>query len=141
MKLTAEEIQLMNALEQLTGARATDVVSTPESMFFVVDASDVGRAIGKGGSNIARMRQRLGKNVEIVAGSQDYRLFFNALFSPAVIKQYVERGEAGSKKLDVLVDESQRGVAIGRNGEKIKKAKLFGKRYFGYDDVRVVTRV
>jgi NusA-like KH domain protein len=141
MKLSAEEIQLLNAFEQLAGARASDVVSTPDCMYFVVDAAEVGRAIGRGGSGIARLRERLGRNVEIVAGSGDYRLFFNSLFSPAAVRDYVERDEAGAKRLDVLVAESQRGVAIGRNGEKIKKAKLFGKRYFGYDEVRVVTRV
>ncbi|MFH1200218.1 MAG: NusA-like transcription termination signal-binding factor [Candidatus Micrarchaeota archaeon] len=140
MKLSFEELQLLNSLEQLTGARANDVVCTPETMFFVVEAADVGKAIGRGGSNIARLRERLGKNVEVIAGSADYRQFFNSLFSPALVKDYVERGEGGAKRLDVVVDESQRGIAIGRNGEKIKKAKIFGKRYFGYDEVRVVLR-
>ncbi|MFH1107539.1 MAG: NusA-like transcription termination signal-binding factor [Candidatus Micrarchaeota archaeon] len=141
MKLSYEELQLLNALEQMTGAKATDVVATPESMIFVVEEGDVGKAIGRGGSNIARLRERLGKNVEVVAGSSDYRMFFNGLFSPAVVRQYVEREDNGVKKLDVLVDESQRGIAIGRNGEKVKKAKLFGKRYFNYVDVRIVLRV
>lgn len=140
MKLSMDDIRLLNMLEEMTGAKASDVVSTPEAMIFVVDAEDVGKAVGRGGGNIARLRQRLGKNVEIVAGSSDYRLFFNNLFSPAVIKQYVEKDDGGVKKLDVLVDESYRGIAIGRNGEKIKKAKLFGKRYFNYEDVRIVTR-
>jgi transcription termination/antitermination protein NusA len=136
-----EDIQLMNLLEQLTGARANDVIVDSEVVIFAVPDSEFGRAIGKQGSNIQRLGRTLNRQVEIVKSPKSKEQFFGGLFHPALIKEYVEKDEAGKKALEVLVDNENRGLAIGRNGEKIKRAKVLGKRYFDYVDVRIVTRI
>lgn len=132
---------MMNALERITGARANDVILNEGSIIFAVPDSEFGRAIGKHGANIERLQRALNKQVEVVKSPQSKEHFFGSLFHPAAVKGLVERDEGGRKALDVLVSEQDRGLAIGRNGEKIKRAKLLARRYFDYGDVRIVTRV
>ncbi len=140
-KLSMEDIQLMNMLEKVTGARANDVVVDSEVLIFAVSDSEFGRAVGKQGANIERMKRVLNRQVEIVKSPKSKEQFFSDLFYPAGVKELVDKDEAGRNSLEVLVDNQQRGIAIGRNGEKIKRAKILGKRYFNYDDVKIVTRV
>ncbi|MFH0971977.1 MAG: NusA-like transcription termination signal-binding factor [Candidatus Micrarchaeota archaeon] len=139
-KLTMDDIQLMNMFERLTGARASDVVLDLGGVIFSVPDSEFGRAIGKHGANIERLERALNKQVEIVKSPSSKEQFFGSLLHPAVLKELIEKDEYGKRSLEILVDMRDRGLAIGRNGEKIKRAKLLGKRYFDYDDVRVVTR-
>lgn len=130
----------MNMLEQVTGARANDVIAVDESLIFAVPDSEFGRAVGKQGANIGRLERAFNRHVEIVKSPQSKQQFFGSLFHPAVVKELVEKGDGGRHALEVLVDYADRGIAIGRNGEKIKRAKLLGKRYFDYEDVRIITK-
>jgi transcription termination/antitermination protein NusA len=139
-KLSMDDIGLLNALERLTGARANDVIADGPSLIFAVPDSEFGRAIGKHGANIERLQRALNKEVEIVKSPTSKEQFFGSLFHPVVPKEYVEKNEEGRRSLDILVENQDRGMAIGRNGEKIKRAKLLGNRYFDYDDVRIITR-
>ena len=131
---------MMNLLEQMTGARANDVISETESLIFAVPDSEFGRAVGKQGANISRLERAFNKHVEIVKSPNSKEQFFGSLLHPAVIKGLAEKDENGKRALEVLVENADRGLAIGRNGEKIKRAKLLGKRYFDFDDVRIVTK-
>ena len=63
--LTYDDIQLMNVLEKRTGARAKDIVVTPDEVIFVVEKGDLGRAIGKQGANVTRLKQALNKKIEM----------------------------------------------------------------------------
>ena len=135
-----DDLQLMNMLERVTGARASDVIISEESIIFAVPDSEFGRAVGKQGANIGRLEGAFNRHVEIVKSPSSKQQFFGSLFHPAAIKELVEKEENGKPALEVLVDYADRGIAIGRNGEKIKRAKMLGKRYFDYSDVRIVTK-
>ncbi len=140
-KLTMEDIQFLNLLERITGAKANDVILEGDGIIFAVPDSEFGRAVGKHGANIERLQRAFNKQVEIVKSPSTKEQFFGSLLHPAVVKDLIEKDEAGRMALEILVDLQDRGLAIGRNGEKIKRAKLLGKRYFDYCDVRVITRV
>ncbi|MFH1257876.1 MAG: NusA-like transcription termination signal-binding factor [Candidatus Micrarchaeota archaeon] len=139
-KLSMDDLQLMNALERITGARANDVIVDGDSLIYAVPDSEFGRAIGKHGANIERLQHALNKEVEIVKSPTSKEQFFGSLLHPAIPKEFVEKDDAGRRSLEILVDNKDRGFAIGRNGEKIKRAKLLGKRYFDYCDVKIITR-
>ncbi len=138
--LSMEDIQVLNAMEQLTGAKAEDVIATEDKLIFMVPKSDVGKAIGKGGSNVVRLSQAFKKQVEIVQAASEEKELFANLFFPAAVQELAVKDESGKKSLDVKVNVKDRGLAIGRNGEKIKRAKVLAKRYYNYEDVRIVTR-
>jgi N utilization substance protein A len=136
--LSLEDIQLLNMLEQRTGAQGIDVVRTEDKIIFVVSAGHAGKAIGKGRENLRRLEREFGKGVDVVETADTLDAFAHNAFKPAVLRTVDVREENGNKKVFIKVDANQRGLAIGRNGETIKKARVLLQRRFGVADVKIV---
>ncbi|MBI4360701.1 NusA-like transcription termination signal-binding factor [Candidatus Micrarchaeota archaeon] len=134
--LSTADFQLLNLLEDKTGVRALDVFQAESALVFVVPSGSAGKVLGKQGSNRLRLERFVGKSVDVVEQSETLEGFARNCFRPAEIRQ-VDVKEQG-KKVIVKVDASQRGLAIGRSGERIKRARLLLKRYFDVDDVKLV---
>ncbi|MFA5246502.1 MAG: NusA-like transcription termination signal-binding factor [Candidatus Micrarchaeia archaeon] len=135
-KLSQEDIQLMNFLERATGAAASDVLTEGDSVIFIVAKGQLGRAIGKGGANIQNLRRAMqGKEVEIVEEAADVKELLTRALSPAMIKG-MEQNDKG--EVLVSVEPKSKGLAIGKGGERIKKARLLAKRLFGVAEVRIL---
>jgi N utilization substance protein A len=137
VKLTTEGIRYIALFESLTQAVARDCYIDDENdrVIFVVKNGDMGLAIGKNGNNINRVKRSIGKHIEIVEFSGDVDEFIaNALQPVSVKKVHVVIKE--SKKLAyVEVTSKDRGIAIGKNGRNIHKAKVLAQRHYGLDDV------
>lgn len=137
VKLTTEGIRYIALFESLTQAVARDCYIDDENdrVIFVVKNGDMGLAIGKNGNNINRVKRSIGKHIEIVEFSGDVDEFIaNALQPVSVKKVHVVIKE--SKKLAyVEVTSKDRGIAIGKNGRNIQKAKVLAQRHYGLDDV------
>jgi N utilization substance protein A len=137
VKLTTEGIRYIALFESLTQAVARDCYIDDENdrVIFVVKNGDMGLAIGKNGNNINRVKRSIGKHIEIVEFSGDVDEFIaNALQPVSVKKVHVVTKE--SKKLAyVEVTSKDRGIAIGKNGRNIHKAKVLAQRHYGLDDV------
>ena len=135
-KLSSEDIQLINFLEKATGARATDVLVSGDSVIFVVAKGNLGLAIGRAGANIQKLRRMMaGKEVEIVEEASDVKELLTHALSPAMLKG-IEQNDRG--EVIVSVDPKSKGLAIGRGGERIKRARVLAKRLFGVTEVRIV---
>ena len=138
-KLSMEDIQLLNSLERATGARAVDAVITQDSVLFVVAPGQIGKAVGKGGSNVRKLENFFGgKKVEMVEGADSIGEFLSHAFAPAEVISVEEVSNNGKNEAVVKVDENSKGIAIGRNGEKIKRARMLAKRLFNVDDVKIL---
>jgi N utilization substance protein A len=135
--LTNAELESIGILASRTGASATDVVLTDDSVIFVVTKGELGKAIGKNGSNIIRLKSAFGRNVEIVEAADGIKEFLSNVFKPAKVLEVREENQSGKKIAFVSVEVKDKGLAIGRGGERIKKARLLAKRRFGLDDVKI----
>ncbi len=136
-KITNDEIVLVNALEQITGARASDVVVTDTSVTFIVRKGDLGRAIGRRGENLRKLRNAVCKNVEIVEESDDLKKFLTNLFHGIAFERYEEKEVGGKKSVFLRVNASQKGKAIGKKGDKINTCRKLVKRHFGVDELKI----
>ena len=135
-KISNQELQSINLLEENTGARAKDVIAFEDSIVFVVEKGDLGRAIGRNGNNIQKLRRAFDKNVEVVEDAEDVKQFAQNVFYPAKV---IEAKQSNDKKtLLVKVENKDRGIAIGKGGERIKRAKTLFERHFQIDDVKIV---
>ncbi|PIY92022.1 NusA-like transcription termination signal-binding factor, partial [Candidatus Micrarchaeota archaeon CG_4_10_14_0_8_um_filter_60_7] len=81
MKLSMQEIGLLNLLESATGAQGRDAVAVGEKLVFVVNEGQLGRAIGKGGEGLRRLEARVGKQVEVVEYAEGAEKFARNLFA------------------------------------------------------------
>lgn len=87
----------------------------------------MGLAIGRKGSNIRKMQRVLGKRVEMVEYSPELEKFTKNVFKPAEVTG-VERRDDG--KITVYVSKGDLGIAIGKGGCTIEKARNLLSRYF-----------
>ncbi len=129
----------MALLQDLTGAVARDCIIDNENnrIIFVVRPGDAGRAIGRRGANINRLRRILGKEIEVVEYADDLETMVKNIFSPARILSVRTVQRNGRKILYVTVDPNDKGRAIGKGGRKVSIARIILKRYFGIDDIKI----
>ncbi|ALL00489.1 NusA family KH domain protein, archaeal [Pyrodictium delaneyi] len=139
IRLTAEEMRYMALLQDLTGAIARDCIVDSENnrVIFLVRPGDAGKAIGRRGANINRLRRLLGKEIEVVEFADDLESLVKNLFAPARILSVRVAQRNGRKILYVTVDPSDKGRAIGKGGRKVSVARIVLKRYYDIDEIKI----
>ena len=137
VKLTTEGIRYIALFESLTGAIARDCYVDDENdrVIFVVKKGDMGLAIGKNGNNINRVKRSIGKHIEIVEFSGDVDEFIANALQPVSVKKVQVVTKESKKLAYVEVTSKDRGIAIGKNGRNINKAKVLAQRHYGLEDV------
>lgn len=136
IKLGGNEIRFISLFESITGAVARDCIIDEERIIFIVKPGAIGLAIGKKGINIKRVRDFLQKPIEVVEFAQDPGEFIKNTLAPARIKliSVTERRD-GKKVAMVTVNEADRGIAIGKNGKNVARARLLARRHYNIEDV------
>lgn len=109
---------------------AVDFEKTEWGYVFLVQKADLGRAIGKHGATLQRLRTALRTNVFVFADSEDLEEFVRSLFNNIAILNIEIREAMGEKAVFLMVEEKDRGLAIGKEGMRIKIAKQLLKKKF-----------
>ncbi|HEX7515231.1 MAG TPA: NusA-like transcription termination signal-binding factor [archaeon] len=137
VKLTTEGIRYIALFESLTRAVARDCYIDDENdrVIFVVKNGDMGLAIGKNGNNINRVKRSIGKHIEIVEFSDDVDEFVANALQPVSVKKVQVVTKESKKLAYVEVPSKDRGIAIGKNGRNINRAKVLAQRHYGLEDV------
>ncbi len=137
IKLTSEELNLIMLFENITKTIAKDCIIDNKDgrIIFVVKSKDIGQAIGKRGANIKKIREQLGRPIDIVELSDTPEKFIENALSPARVES-INIVKTKEKRIAfVKVTAEDRGIAIGRNGKNVARARILAKRHFGIDDV------
>ncbi|MCC7569455.1 MAG: NusA-like transcription termination signal-binding factor [Candidatus Methanofastidiosa archaeon] len=140
-RLGPEEIRYISLFESITGATVKDCLfdDHDESVVYVVKEGEVGLAIGKKGANLGRVREMINKGVDIVEYSEDPRKFIENIMRPAKITNVTITERTDKKRVAMVeVPKKDRGIAIGRSGKTINRAKVLLKRHHGVDDVSIM---
>jgi len=138
IRLTAEEMRYIALFQDITMATAKDCIidNNNNRIIFLVKEGQAGLAIGRGGSNVKRLNRLLGKDIEIVEYSEDFETLVKNIFAPARVRNIkLIKTSDGRKRLRVTVEPRDKGLAIGRGGRNIAKARLILKRYYDIDEV------
>ncbi len=125
--ISFKERRYIEELRILTRATALDCIIDErfDRIVYLIKEGDMGLAIGRKGSNIRKMQRVLGKRVEMVEYSPELEKFTKNVFKPAEVTG-VERRDDG--KITVYVSKGDLGIAIGKGGCTIEKARK--SRYF-----------
>ncbi len=136
IKITQDEMKFIQLLQNMTGATIVDCIIDDDTIIFTVKKGEVGLAVGKGGEKIKRFRSMTNKQVEIYEYMNEAEKFIKNALKPAKVKdiRLVDRME-GKKIAMVNVESKDKGIAIGKNGNNIKKIRFLAKRYFQLDTV------
>jgi N utilization substance protein A len=138
IRLTEEEIRFATLFESVTGVTPLDVILDSEysRVIYVVPKNQAAMAVGRGGSNVKLLRQVIGRDVEVVeTGDTPEELIKNSLYPARVIMVKVVKAPSGTKTAIATVASEDKGIAIGRNGRNIARARLLAKRYYDIDKI------
>lgn len=124
-----KERRYIEELRILTRATALDCIIDErfDRIVYLIKEGDMGLAIGRQGSNIRKMQRVLGKRIEMVEYSAEIEQFAKNVFKPAVVTGIAKRDDG---KLTVYVSENDLGIAIGKGGCTIEKARVLLSRFF-----------
>jgi len=129
--LSNDELKCISLFEQMTGASPEDCVISPERVTFIVKENEMGRAIGKQGSTIKRVREAFGKQVDVFEAADSLEGFVRKLYSGIELRELKVSELEGVKSVQIAVGSKDRGAAIGRNGDRIKLARMLLERKYG----------
>jgi len=138
VKLSMDDMAMIARFEQITGAAAVDVIRDDEGerIIIVVRAKQLGKAIGKGGVNVRAASDVFGRAVDVVEMAETAEEFVKSALAPARVEgvKIIEHRD-GNKVASVTVKQEDRGIAIGREGRNVARARILVKRHFGLDNV------
>ncbi|MFH1221908.1 MAG: NusA-like transcription termination signal-binding factor [Candidatus Micrarchaeota archaeon] len=130
MELTERGLSFFTTFEGLTGVMPNDYVESVGMVVFTVDQEKLGKAIGKNGVNINKLKLKFKKRILVVGDSADPEAFVRSYFNNINIMSLEVRDVMSEKALMITLDEKDRGIAIGRDGERIKSLKELLKKKF-----------
>ncbi|NLB00436.1 MAG: NusA-like transcription termination signal-binding factor [Methanomicrobiales archaeon] len=139
--LTEECMRLISQFESLTGAGSRDCIvdNRNERIIFVINPGDMGLAIGKGGSSIKKASDVMGKRIEVVEYSTDPGQFLRNCFLPAQVTDIDFDTDEEDQQIAIIeVRDEDRGLAIGKAGKNIFKAKVLAQRQHDIADVQLM---
>ncbi len=139
--LTEDCMRLISQFERLTGAGSRDCVIDDRNnrLIFVVNPGEMGLAIGKKGASIKKAMEVMGKKIEVVEYSPSPEQFLKNCFLPAQVVAVGFETEDEGRIAHIEVRQEDRGIAIGKEGKNIFKAKKLALRQHNISDVTLVT--
>lgn len=129
LKLDQDTLGLSSLMERITRVRVKDCFRDENSgtIYFVVETGQLGRAIGKGGSNIKKVQQEIGKRIRVVEYRERVVEFVKSFIYPAQVEEVVENEE-----MIIIKDPSKKtkSLLIGREGRNLMLINRAVKRFF-----------
>ena len=138
IKFGANEIRFIALFENMTGAMVKDCIIDDDNnkVTFVVKKGDMGLAIGKRGSTVSKVQKAVGRGVEIIELDDDPVQFIRNVLSSAELQNVkISTRKSGEKIATVTTDNTNKRIAIGKNGINIERAKLLANRLHNIDNI------
>ena len=122
MKLSMDDILLMNAMSKVSGVDAKDCTENNGLISFLVKGNEIGKAIGKGALNVKKLEESLKKRVEIVGFYEKPEEMVTKTFD-------VEAEEVNKKKgrLIIKLDALNKKKVFSNSG-RLRRVKELMKR-------------
>jgi N utilization substance protein A len=141
VKLTEDCMRLISQFERLTGAGSRDCIIDDRNnrLIFVINPGEMGLAIGKSGASIKKASDVMGKKIEVVEYSTNPEQFIRNCFLPAQVTGIDFEDQDDGQVAYIEVRDEDRGIAIGKEGKNIFKAKQLAQRQHNIADVQLVS--
>ncbi len=122
-----ETIGYINLFEKSTGAHVKDCFFENEKLVFIVDQGEIGKAVGKGGSNVKHMSMIVKKPVKVIEFNNEPVEFVKTLLYPLKPKGVVAEDD---KIIIKTNDVKEKGQVYGREKTNLKRIQDVVSKYF-----------
>lgn len=137
LKLDQETLELSSLMERITNARVKDCFKDDanETIYLIVAPGELGKAVGKGGSNIRLVQEKIGKKIRVIEFNENLASFIRNLIYPLNVAEIKE--EAGEV---IIRDDNKKtkSLLIGREGRNLKLLNRAVRRFFSVNEVKVI---
>ncbi|MDO8627803.1 MAG: NusA-like transcription termination signal-binding factor [Candidatus Diapherotrites archaeon] len=138
MKITNQELLYMNALGDIARiAPRSCFLDSSDKIVFVVNSDDISKAIGKDGLNIKRLREKLGKNIEVVPYAKTAEDFSRKFLRNITISEIKQGSDENNNNIIILKFDNNERTKVRESFGKIKRLKELIKTSYGIHDVKI----
>jgi len=138
IRLTADEMRYISLFESITGATAMDclIENDQNKLIFITKENEAGLAVGKNGSKVKVLKKVTGRNIEILEYAKNAQEFVKKAFIPARVREVRVTERLDDKTIVVVeVEEKDKGLAIGKGGERAERIRQLARKYFQVENI------
>lgn len=136
LKLTDKEIKYISLFEAMLNIPVMDCIENEELMVFIIENGKLKFLLQHGGKKIKQFSSLIKKKLKIIEYSQDAATFIkNALLPAKVLDLRLTEKPNGKKIVVVMIDPTQKGLAIGKNGKTIELVRYLARRHHNIDKI------
>src|SRR3989304_5010942 len=123
--------------QDTTRSTVVDCVDAGDKLIFVVKEGEIGKAIGKKGENISKLKRLMNKDIHVVEYSDQPDKFVANVFRNYDVKnvQIEQRGDIAHAT--VTVDSSNKDRAVGQEGRNLRMSRDLIARHHAIQSVSV----
>lgn len=136
MKLGKDEIFYMKAASSIAGVNAIGCLVEGNCVSFLVKPETLGVAIGKNGSRVNRIKQKIGKNVELFPYCSTADEFVKMAFRNISIGETETSGTGSNKTMSLHLDSTNRRMILSDLGRLSRVRKIASKTY-GLSEIKI----
>ncbi|MBU0536307.1 MAG: NusA-like transcription termination signal-binding factor [Nanoarchaeota archaeon] len=131
-------MKFMSLFENITHARVKDcfIDEKLNSLVFIVQPGEIGKALGKNAVNIRILESKLNKKVRVIEFNPEKLEFIRNMVMPLRVNDVTE-DEDGIITL-IGPDTKTKGLLIGRNAQNLRNLESNLRRYFDVKEIKVV---
>lgn len=132
-----QTIRYVSLFQDVTKTTVVDCVETADQIIFVVKEGQIGRAIGRKGDHITRLKRMFNRDVHVVEFSDKPAAFIANVFRNYDVRKVDIEDRNGVAHATVTVDAAKKGRAIGRDGRNLRIARDLIARHHPVQSVSV----
>ncbi|HLD00317.1 MAG TPA: NusA-like transcription termination signal-binding factor [Candidatus Nanoarchaeia archaeon] len=130
--LNQEELGLSSIMERLTRARVKDCFKDEDTIYFVVAEGEMGKALGKGGVNIKRVQNELGRRIKVIEYADNLVDFVRNIILPLKVAEIIDQNGTVIIRDD---KKKTKSLLIGRGRKNLTLIKRAVSRFFNVEVV------
>lgn len=135
--LTEETLGYIQLFEQITKTNVIDCMDADDKLVFVVEAGQGNTAVGKKGEHVIKLKDRTGKNIQVVEYSDDPEQFVKNVFHIYEPKKVEIEQRGNVTHATITVNPELKGRAIGKAGKNLRIARDIVNRHHEIQSISV----
>lgn len=135
--LTGDTLRYISLFESVTKVSVKDCIETPDRLIFIINPNQIGKAVGKDGKNINRLKELFKKMIQIIEYSDKPEQFIRNIFRNYGVQKVEIEMRGSIQHATVTVDPKEKGKAIGKEGKNLRLARDIILRHHEISSVNV----
>ncbi|MCL2148346.1 MAG: NusA-like transcription termination signal-binding factor [Methanomassiliicoccaceae archaeon] len=135
--INEETLGYIALFSAITKASPIDCMDADEKLVFVVEKGQGNIAVGKKGEHVIKLKEKTGKNIQVVEYSEDPEQFVKNVFHIYGPQKVVIEQRGNITHATVTVDPKLKGRAIGKAGKNLRIARDIVNRHHEIQSISV----